>query len=109
MGGHFALPMVAPDVVKYADWVVRKVTWGKVFRADGNVDPFVLLDPGVKVCIVVIARTQERAVGNNVRYSRRLWRQNSAALYLQQLSRTKSLSSIISGMWTTILWRDSPI
>ncbi|KAJ7245746.1 hypothetical protein C8J57DRAFT_1361601 [Mycena rebaudengoi] len=49
VGGHFGLPMVAPDVAKHADWVVRKVTWGKVFRPDGNVDPFVLLDPGVKV------------------------------------------------------------
>ncbi|KAF7359871.1 Transcription factor Cmr1 [Mycena venus] len=49
VGGHFGLLTVAPDVAQHADWVARKVAWGKVFRADGSVDPFVLLDPGVKV------------------------------------------------------------
>ncbi|KAF7357186.1 Transcription factor Cmr1 [Mycena sanguinolenta] len=49
VGGHFELPKVAPDVAQHADWVLSKVAWGKVFRADGNVDPLVLLDPGAKV------------------------------------------------------------
>ncbi|KAJ7207596.1 hypothetical protein GGX14DRAFT_567544 [Mycena pura] len=51
VGGHFALPAVAPDVAKRAtvDWVSRKVAWGKVFCADGSVEPLVLLDHGVKV------------------------------------------------------------
>ncbi|KAJ6523356.1 hypothetical protein B0H19DRAFT_972862, partial [Mycena capillaripes] len=55
IGGQFGLPTVAPHITKHSDWLVKKIAWGKVFHADGSVDPFVLLDPGVKVCVVVEA------------------------------------------------------
>ncbi|KAJ7207643.1 hypothetical protein GGX14DRAFT_335408, partial [Mycena pura] len=71
VGGHFALPTVAPDIVKRAtiDWVSRKVTWGKVFRADGSVEPLVLLDhvlPALKMRKRAILQVVEAEFGGVV-------------------------------------------